>query len=543
LIVDVKTDLLPVGEFVVIRTEVSREPFEPRVEPGRRIDLLVTADQDFLSGVRVADVEGLATGTSYVRVAALGPGGELILDRITLVTVRGRVALTVLLTRSCRGVTCPPDGSPNLSACLGGRCVDPACSPENPAACGTLDCDATRPCVVEGATCVDAVCAGGACLVTPDHSACAADERCDVDRGCVLRDGTMPDAGSCPARETVCTDGADDDCDGDADCADSDCDGVSCAEFGRTCAAGTCGCAGGAMETLCGDAADEDCDGDVDCDDADCAGVACGALGEICGASGCACPGRAPETECGDAIDGDCDGVRDCMDTDCDTLSCGPAGEVCTAGACSCTGGSMEAVCDDGADNDCDASTDCTDADCDGRSCGAQVVGAWGACGGYADACDQSGTQSRSITDPTCSDSGCMPVVSMESRPCTRTVADGTSCGSTWMRCCSGVCRNLATDETHCGACRVDCPGSTVCAATGTGGYACRGCTGNAQCRGELDTNATCYDLASPPAFCQCQCAAGTYTSRVCADGGCGAGFYCHACAGLNWCAPFGGSC
>lgn len=540
LIVDVKTDLVPVREFVVVRTEIARRAGGP-VE--RRADALVTETAPWLDGTRVAEVEGIDPGTVRVRVSALAPGGEVVVDRVTVVRLRGRVVTTVILSRSCRGVVCPPDGAPELEACAGGRCVDPSCSPENPDACGTPECDAARPCTLEGAECAEVRCVEGTCFVAPDDARCATDERCDADLGCVSREGMTPDAGRCTPAETACSDGEDEDCDGAPDCADTECEGTSCGANGRLCAGGGCVCPGGDLEDVCSGGADDDCDGAADCADSDCETLSCGTRGEVCAAGACACPGPPAERACGDGRDEDCDGSFDCADADCDTLSCGSAGEVCTAGACSCTGGSAESICGDSMDNDCDADTDCADADCDGSACGATVVGAWGACGGYSNACDQTGTQTRAITSPTCRAGACTPVVTMESRGCSRTVANGTSCGSTWQRCCSGMCVNLATDETHCGSCNQRCVGGATCASTGNGGYACRGCASNAECRGELDANATCYDLSAPPAFCQCQCLAGSYTHRVCANGGCGAGFWCHACAGNNWCAPFGGSC
>ncbi len=542
LIVDLKTDLVPVVEFVGASTEVSSAPFVAGAARGPGVEVVVSGDQDFLRGVRIAEIDGLSAGPLYVRVSALAAGGGVVVGRVTSVNLRGRLALTVVLTRTCSGVTCPPEGAPNLIACHGGRCVDPACSPEDPTACGDGQCDSAHPCAA-GPPCVALTCASGACLATPDDAACLATQRCDVTLGCVARDMMTPDAGHCAARETACTDGDDDDCDGATDCADDDCDAVSCGGNGELCAAGVCACPGSSPEGDCGNALDDDCDGAADCADTDCAALVCGPRGETCAGTACACPGSAPETDCGDGVDGDCDGMRDCADSDCDTLACGTAGQICTAGTCSCTGASTETVCDNALDDDCDGATDCADTDCDTRVCGAQDVGAWGACGGYSNACDTTGTQSRTITDRACGGSACHTMSTTETRACTRTVADGTSCGTTWMRCCAGTCVNLATDDRHCGACRVDCTGIGTCERTGSGGYICRGCASNAQCRSELDANATCYDVTAPPAFCQCQCTSGTYSSRVCANAGCGAGFYCHACSGDNFCAPFGGTC
>jgi hypothetical protein len=98
-----------------------------------------------------------------------------------------------------------------------------------------------------------------------------------------------------PETETSCTDGADNDLDGDTDCADSDCDAnPSC------------------VETICDDGIDDDLDGDTDCDDSDCAGLA-----------------DCPEAEiCDDSIDNDEDDAVDCADDDCFAApNCVPAGD------------------------------------------------------------------------------------------------------------------------------------------------------------------------------------------------------------------------
>jgi hypothetical protein len=83
-----------------------------------------------------------------------------------------------------------------------------------------------------------------------------------------------------------CTNGADDDGDGDSDCADSEC------VTDDACT----------TESDCGDGEDNDADGDTDCDDDDCAADA-------------ACVST--DEDCGDAEDNDGDGATDCEDTDC----------------------------------------------------------------------------------------------------------------------------------------------------------------------------------------------------------------------------------
>jgi hypothetical protein len=79
-----------------------------------------------------------------------------------------------------------------------------------------------------------------------------------------------------------CTNGMDDDGDGDVDTQDSDCS------------------SGGEEETVCDDGEDDDGDGDVDCDDDDCE------FEDAC-----------VESDCGNGTDDDGDGDVDCDDRDC----------------------------------------------------------------------------------------------------------------------------------------------------------------------------------------------------------------------------------
>ncbi len=132
--------------------------------------------------------------------------------------------------------------------------------------------------------------------------------------------------------------------------------------------------------------------------------------------------------------------------------------------------------------------------------------------------------------EPVCDGGTCGVMRRVETRPCTRTVNDGKSCGSFWQRCCNGSCINLANNRDHCGACAVDC-GSLGCSAN-NGGYQCATCGTNAQCRSAYDSRATCYTSGS--ARCNCQCPSG----GICANGGCGAGFFCHDVSGHNFCSP-----
>ncbi len=90
--------------------------------------------------------------------------------------------------------------------------------------------------------------------------------------------------------------------------------------------------------------------------------------------------------------------------------------------------------------------------DTDGNSCGSVTYGAWSACGGFTSTCDTTGTQSRSVFTPVCSAGGCSTVTSSESRSCTRST-NGSSCGSvttgSWGPCggFSNVCDQTGTQS------------------------------------------------------------------------------------------------
>ena len=220
----------------------------------------------------------------------------------------------------------------------------------------------------------------------------------------------------------VCTNGLDDDRDGNADCLDLDCvsDGA--------CLRPVTG------SENCTNAVDDNSDGHVDCADVQCEGtLACatssggsggggsggsggaggsggsgglggaggsggfggsggggggtggtggmggaggsgggGGAGPACtGAScgpGCACTnGMKVESACSDGADNDGDLMSDCADSDCAAKACG-TGCVCAGGA------KTESVCNDGLDGDGDSMTDCADSDCDAKACGVGCV-------------------------------------------------------------------------------------------------------------------------------------------------------------------------
>ena len=181
--------------------------------------------------------------------------------------------------------------------------------------CGGLDCNDLNPQVHPGMgeLCSDAAdndCNGVADCFDP---VCLNDPNC----GCV----------PAPGGEN-CTNKVDDDCDTTVDCNDADCMGTP-----------ACGCSVNEVG-LCDDGLDNDCDNLFDCDDGDCAGD-----------SNCIC--QATPEQCSNNADEDCDLLIDCADPDC-------AGDQ----ACSCVPPGKPEICNDNIDNDCDLMVDCADAAC-----------------------------------------------------------------------------------------------------------------------------------------------------------------------------------
>lgn len=185
-----------------------------------------------------------------------------------------------------------------------------------------------------------------------------------VERGSALdadQDGASPpsdcndqDPTVKPGATELCSDGIDNDCNGEKDCSDPACIGQSCGA-GATCLQLSC------KETSCSDFADGDQDNLTDCADPDCGGLACGT------GTGAACMGTTcVELFCGDAIDNDLDTFPDCFETGCLDAGCGVNGTCQSDAGCR---EPVEGTCDDGSDNDGDSRIDCADSDCNGLAC------------------------------------------------------------------------------------------------------------------------------------------------------------------------------
>jgi hypothetical protein len=138
-----------------------------------------------------------------------------------------------------------------------------------------------------------------------------------------------------------------------------------------------------------------------------------------------------------------CDGPEDCDSPDdpcllpgtCEDSVCHFPQVDCSELDSECTRG----VCDD--EGECQARNIRQDMECGD---GIMSCGAFGACGGFADMCDESGSESRSCTDSTCQSGACVTgAVYTDTRGCSRDT-DFTSCGDSTSDC-DGFCNYAST--------------------------------------------------------------------------------------------------
>ncbi len=420
--------------------------------------------------------------------------------------------LTDCADSDCLGQTCGAHGLRcNASAC--------ACSGNGGVAQATEttctdgvdnDCDGL-------VDCADPNCAAG--------MACGANGlACNASSVCAC----SGNGGTAQATESLCSDARDNDCDGLVDCADSNCaTGAACGPNGLQCSASTCKCSGNGgtvqtTESSCSDGHDNDCDGNTDCADSNCSGRTCASNGMQCSNLACKCSGnggtaQTPETSCADGADNDCDGLTDCADTaNCATgATCGANGLKCAASACACSGNggtaqATETSCTDGKDNDCDGLIDCADLNCKGTaSCPYESS--------CSDGVDNDGDGLVDCLDPDC-----------QHRDCSATLGAAVCCGTGTN---ATVCKNLAADPANCGGCGITCPTASgvTCTAVGTAPNLSGQCT----CPGNLDSQCPTPSGASRQACsgskltCNCEGTGAECASGQSCVGGSGNSSYC----------------
>ena len=159
LAVDLRTDLRPGVDVVTVRTTLLRG-----TDVHQRT-LTALADDDFLGGVRVAELDRLPPGPARVSVELVGPEGALVAQRSALITLDpGATAATIVAA----------------AGCFDGELCE-------------ADCRTDADCADREVGCATASCEAGVCLSRPDNAACGDAGRCDATRGCRIESPTSVD--------------------------------------------------------------------------------------------------------------------------------------------------------------------------------------------------------------------------------------------------------------------------------------------------------------------------------------------------------------
>ena len=188
--VDLRTDYLPAVDFAEVEVGIEGVPTEAvhRVSPGA----------DYLRGVRVAELDDIPLGGIVVRATLHNSQEARIVERrVALIAREGVNRVTIVITRNCELVSCPPADNPTATECLGERCVEPFCLEDTVGGC-TEGCGSDADCTQPSAPCARASCEGGTCFVTGDRTACGVGEVCHPTFGCVPEfDGRDGGPGGC----------------------------------------------------------------------------------------------------------------------------------------------------------------------------------------------------------------------------------------------------------------------------------------------------------------------------------------------------------
>ncbi|GAB5549183.1 MAG: hypothetical protein SangKO_089430 [Sandaracinaceae bacterium] len=186
LIVELRTDLTPGMEIDTALTAL---------DPGGAIGNAPMTTRGE-GPTRVAQVPDLAPGRYRLSVTVTR-GGESIATRTMVFRHDGPRILTVVIPRSCAGVTCDE----TTETCIRGGCGSLECVEGTEASCPPPECAADADCAPV-ASCADARCVGGTCVAEARPDACEAAATCSAVEGCV---GAAPPG---PVFELECAGGA-----------------------------------------------------------------------------------------------------------------------------------------------------------------------------------------------------------------------------------------------------------------------------------------------------------------------------------------------
>jgi hypothetical protein len=170
--VQLVTDYVPIRDFDAITVSF----------PGGTQTVAAASDRSYGRAVRVTELELPSADRVMLTLTLLSHDAVVQAQPRTVVPITGETTVTTfLITRDCGGVMCPGASDADAIACVGGLCVDPACSPEHPELCPTC----AGGCTASAIACVVNACRPeGVCFASSDDSLCPAGQVCVSDEGC-----------------------------------------------------------------------------------------------------------------------------------------------------------------------------------------------------------------------------------------------------------------------------------------------------------------------------------------------------------------------
>jgi hypothetical protein len=185
IFVDVKTDLVAGVELHQIEVALFNRAPDQDTVPADLDRVSVAVGDSLVEGARVAEFTPLSTGTWVIRVRLLD-AESVALERLAVVDVRGNAAVTLVMSRDCRGVTCATATDlGSLEACVQGACVPATCHEDSAdPECLDAPCSSAADCPAGAAACAAPRCEAGVCLLAAEGAACGTHEWCEPETGC-----------------------------------------------------------------------------------------------------------------------------------------------------------------------------------------------------------------------------------------------------------------------------------------------------------------------------------------------------------------------
>ncbi|NIS33673.1 MAG: hypothetical protein GWO04_28600 [Actinobacteria bacterium] len=119
--VDLRTDLEPRVEFDTIELQVDDETVVMDAAP----------EGDYLAGIRIAEIDGVRTGSRELLLRLTRTGAEIATRRAIVAVSAPGTLVTIVVSADCVSRVCPGPGDPaNATECDFGGCVPPEIEPD-----------------------------------------------------------------------------------------------------------------------------------------------------------------------------------------------------------------------------------------------------------------------------------------------------------------------------------------------------------------------------------------------------------------------------